>query len=55
MKDTKNRKHPQTGKEKSTVKRLLIANLVALLALVTVTVTVLFCLRLLESVFAFVF
>lgn len=42
-------------KEKSTVRRLLIANLVAALGLLTVTVTVLFCLGLLDTVFAFIF
>lgn len=42
-------------KPKSRVKRLLIANLVALLGLLTVTVTVLFCLGLLDTIFAFIF
>ena len=55
MKTEKKQKYPPTGVKKSPVKRLLIANLVALLALVTVTVTVLFCLGLLESVLAFIF
>lgn len=55
MEEKKNRKHPQTGEKKSTVRRLFVANAVALLALLTVTVTVLFFLGLLESVFAFIF
>ena len=55
MKTEKKQKHPLTGAKKSTVKPLVIANLVALLALVTVTVTVLFSLGLLESVLAFIF
>lgn len=42
-------------RKKATVRRLLIANLVALLGLLTVTVTVLFALGLLDSVFAFIF
>lgn len=42
-------------RQKNTVKRLLIANLIAALGLLTVTVTVLFCLGLLDTVFAFIF
>ncbi|MBQ8356968.1 MAG: hypothetical protein IJX39_04070 [Clostridia bacterium] len=42
-------------KKKSTVKRLVVANLVAALALLTVTVVTLFCLGLLDSIFAFLF
>ncbi|MBR6728237.1 MAG: hypothetical protein IKM08_08585 [Clostridia bacterium] len=42
-------------KKKSAVRRLLIANLVAALGLLTITVTVLFCLGLLDTVFAFIF
>ena len=38
-----------------TVRRLLIANLIAALGLLTVTVTVLFALGLLDSIFAFIF
>ena len=49
---SKTRKRKQ---QKSTVKRLLIANLIAALGLLTVTVTVLFCLGLLDTVFAFIF
>ena len=41
--------------KKSTVKRLVVANLVAALGLLTVTVVVLFCLGLLDSIFAFIF
>ena len=55
MKTREKRKCPPTGAKKSSIKRLVIANLVALLALITVTVTVLFCLGLLESIFAFIF
>lgn len=51
----KQRTKKERIKQKSTVKRLLIANLVALLGLLTVTVTVLFCLGLLDTVFAFIF
>ena len=47
-------KAPKRAK-KSTVKRLVIANLIAALGLLTVTVTVLFCLGLLNSIFAFIF
>ena len=42
-------------RKKSTVKRLFVANLVALLGLLTVTVVTLFCLGLLDSIFAFIF
>ncbi len=42
-------------KKTSTVKRLFVANLVALLGLLTVTVVTLFCLGLLDSIFAFIF
>ena len=42
-------------KKKNSIKRLLIANAIATLALVTVTVTVLWALGLLDSIFAFFF
>ena len=42
-------------KKKSLIKRLVVANLVALLGLLTATVTVLFCMGLLDSIFAFIF
>ena len=48
-------KQTQEKKSKSTVKRLLIANLIAALGVLTVTATVLFCLGLLDTVFAFIF
>lgn len=41
--------------KRGTVKRLFVANLVALLGLLTVTVVTLFCLGLLDSIFAFIF
>ena len=50
----KHAKKPKSS-SKSRVRRLLIANLVAALGLLTVTVTVLFCLGLLDTVFAFIF
>jgi hypothetical protein len=49
---SKKRKQKQ---RKSTVRRLLIANLIAALGLLAVTVTVLLCLGLLDTVFAFIF
>ncbi len=42
-------------KKKSSIKRLLIANMVATLILITVAVTVLWALGLLGSIFAFFF
>ena len=48
-------KKRKQGQQKSRVKRLLIANLIAALGLLTVTATVLFCLGLLDTVFAFIF
>ncbi|MBQ9097975.1 MAG: hypothetical protein IJY50_00915 [Clostridia bacterium] len=42
-------------KKRITVKGLLVANLLAALGLLTVTVVTLFCLGLLDSVFAFIF
>ena len=45
----------QKKKKKSSLKRLLIANAIATLALVTVAVTVLWALGLLGSIFAFFF
>jgi len=42
-------------KKKSSIKRLLIANTIATLVLVTVAVTVLWALGLLGSIFAFFF
>ena len=48
-------KRNEKGKKKSTVKRLVIANLIAALALLTVTVVTLFALGLLDSIFAFIF
>ena len=42
-------------KKKGSIKRLLIANAIATLALVTVSVTVLWALGLLGSIFAFFF
>ena len=51
MKDKKTQKN----KRKGSIKRLLIANAIATLALVTVTVAVLWALGLLGSIFAFFF
>ena len=58
----KNQKKCQNGAEnkkktssKSIVRRLVIANLVAALGLLTTAVVVLFCLGLLGSVFEFLF
>ena len=48
-------KQDQRGKKKSTLKRLLVANLIAALALLTVTAVTLLALGLLDSVFAFIF
>ena len=42
-------------REKSVLKRLWIANIIALLGLLTVTVVTLWCLGLLGSIFAFIF
>lgn len=41
--------------KKSRIKRLLLANLIALLAFLTATVIVLACLGLLGSIFTFIF
>jgi len=55
MQKEKTNKREQTKKEKNgTVRRLLVANLVAGLALVTVTVVALWALGLLPSVLAMV-
>ena len=43
------------ARKKSVLKRLWIANLIALLGLLTVTVVTLWCLGLLGSIFAFIF
>ena len=51
----KKTKRCETKKRKSTVKQLVIANLIAALALLTVTVVTLFALGLLDSIFAFIF
>ncbi len=51
----KKSRQKQEKKQKSSIRRLLIANLIAALGLLTVTVTVLFCLGLLDTVFAFIF
>ena len=45
----------KTRKKEITLKGLLVANLIAALGLVTVTVVVLFGLGLLDSIFAFIF
>ena len=55
MKTKEKKKHPQTGAKKSGVKRLALLNLVWLLVFVTATVTVLFLLGLLDSIFEFLF
>ena len=58
MKQRKNEKDGRRGekqRENSRVRRLLYANLLALAALVTATVTVLFCLGLFDSVLASLF
>ena len=50
------KKKNSTDKEKSsTLKRLVIANAIATLALVTISITVLWALGLLGSIFAFFF
>jgi hypothetical protein len=51
----KQREKSTERKRKSTLRRLVIANLVAALALITTAVTVLWALGLLGSVFAFFF
>ena len=51
----KKKENAQTGQKKSTVKRLVVANLVVALALVTLTVTLLFAFGLLDTIFAFIF
>ncbi len=51
----KKRKNAKRRGKKSTVKRLLLANLIALLVLLTVTTVTLACLGLLNSIFAFIF
>ena len=51
----KQTKRIKVDKKKSTLKRLVIANLIAALALLTVTVVILFALGLLDSIFAFIF
>ena len=48
-------KKKDTKKKKGSIKRLVIANAIATLALVTVAVTVLWALGLLNSVLAFFF
>lgn len=45
----------QVKKKKSTVRRLVVANLLALLTFLTVTVVTLWALGLLPSILAFVF
>ena len=55
MKNEKIKKHPPTGVKKGGLRRLAVLNLVALLAFVTATVTVLFLLGLLDSVLKFIF
>lgn len=52
---TKKTKRNEKGKKKSTVRRLVVANLIAALVLLTVTVVTLFALGLLDSIFAFLF
>ena len=52
---SKDHRKKETVRRKTTLRRLLIANLLAALGLLTVTVTVLFCLGLLDTVFAFIF
>lgn len=49
------KKKRTSANKKSVVKRLCIANLIALLGLLTVTVVTLWCLGLLNSIFAFIF
>ena len=51
----KTEKKSPKGEGASSVKRLLVANLVALLAFVTLTAAVLFATGLLGSIFAFIF
>ena len=48
-------KKKDTKKKKGSIKRLVIANAIATLALVTVAVTVLWALGLLNSILAFFF
>lgn len=52
---TKQRAEPKERKRKSTLSRLLVANLVAALALLTTAVTVLWALGLFGSVLAYFF
>ena len=49
------KKKDSEKKKKGSIKRLVIANVIATLALVTVAVTVLWALGLLGSIFAFFF
>ena len=49
------KKKKSEKKKKGSIKRLVIANVIATLALVTVAVTVLWALGLLGSIFAFFF
>lgn len=49
------KQNAQKKKKPTTTKRLLVANLIATLALVTISVTVLWALGLLGSIFAFFF
>jgi|GEM_PF-2030167 len=51
----KAKKNRDRADKKDAVKRLLIANLIAALGLLTITVAVLFALGLLDSIFAFIF
>ncbi len=55
MKEKKPSIPPHKKEKKSTLRRLLIANLIAALALLTTAVTVLWALGLLGSIFAFFF
>ena len=48
-------KQKEKRKKRGTLKRLVIANLIATLALLTATVAVLWALGLLSSIFAFFF
>ena len=48
-------KNSKKRKKTSTVRRLLVANLVAALGLVTLTAVVLFAFGLLDTIFAFIF
>ena len=49
------KKHTEKKKKSGSIKRLLIANAIATLALITVAVTVLWALGLLGNIFAFFF